>query len=74
MIENYANLAPERLAELEAAIPNVASMLDLFQWGAKPDSLVAIPQVFSEVVKQDEYTHDFVMPLKNGLFLVYDST
>jgi hypothetical protein len=28
----------------------------------------------AEVVKQDEYTHDVLVPFRGGLWLVYDTT
>ena len=32
------------------------------------------PGMVSQVVKQDEYTHDVVMPIGAGVYAVYDST
>jgi hypothetical protein len=32
-----------------------------------------LPQIVAEVITQDEFTHDVIVPYKN-LFLVYDTT
>lgn len=32
------------------------------------------PRLVVDVVKQDEYTQDVVLPFRDGLFLVYDTT
>jgi len=32
------------------------------------------PRLVVDVVKQDEYTQDVVLPFQDGLFLVYDTT
>jgi len=33
-----------------------------------------IPQVVADVIVQDEFTHDVVVPWREGLVLVYDTT
>ena len=32
------------------------------------------PEALTEVVVQDEFTHDVVVPWRDGLYLVYDTT
>jgi len=65
-----ATLAPDRLAVLRAAVPRQDTLGDAVAWwtGHEPPLRVA------EVVVQDEYTHDVVVPWRDGLFLVYDTT
>ena len=55
----------QRLAEIVA---NQTTLGDVLQWGLtqKP---VRQPE---EIVTQDEYTHDVVIPLAPPLYLVYD--
>jgi hypothetical protein len=33
-----------------------------------------IPSVVAEVIVQDEFTHDVIVPWREGLVLVYDTT
>lgn len=43
---------------------------EVVRWGLaqKP------PLLIQDVVVQDEYTHDVVIPYRDGLYLVYDTT
>lgn len=43
---------------------------EVVRWGLaqKP------PVLIQDVVVQDEYTHDVVIPYRDGLYLVYDTT
>ena len=33
-----------------------------------------VPQVVADVIVQDEFTHDVLIPWREGLVLVYDTT
>ena len=49
------------------------SLRDVLAWaGSKPREHVH-PHIVAEVVVQDEFTHDVIVPYR-GLFLVYDTT
>lgn len=72
-ILNHVNLSRNQLAELERELANQKTLGQVLAWaGAKPKGEF-IPQTVAEVVTQDEFTHDVVVPYKN-LFLVYDTT
>jgi hypothetical protein len=64
-----ASLSAARLAELTAAVQRHVTLADVLVWGLaqRPSSMV------SQVVVQDEFTHDVVLPLRD-CWLVYDST
>ena len=70
MVENRASLAPAALAALEAEVADHHILVDVIRWGAAstPQRMVA------DIVVQDEFTHDVVLPYRDGLFLVYDTT
>ncbi len=40
------------------------------QWGVQQDPAIWI----EDVVIQDEFTHDIILPIREGLVLVYDAT
>jgi hypothetical protein len=70
---NQSKLPAKRIAELEAEIPEQENLQDLMRWAlSDPGSFV--PQVVADVVVQDEFTHDVVVPWRGGLVLVYDTT
>jgi hypothetical protein len=73
-IVNLANLDDDQLASLEAEIAAQQNLQDLMSWALADRSDVFAPGVVADVVIQDEYTHDVVVPWGEGLVLVYDTT
>lgn len=73
-IDNPCNLPAAQLASLADEAAQPASVGQLLQWGRRDPALFVSPGVLSNVVVQDEFTHDVVVALTNGLVLVYDST
>ena len=59
--------APPAIA---AELRGQRTLEDVVRWGLARDP----PLVVAEVVVQDEYTHDVVMPHPSGVWLVYDTT
>jgi len=49
------------------------SLREVLAWASSKPKDQVHPQIVAEVVKQDEFTHDVIVPYKN-VFLVYDST
>jgi hypothetical protein len=68
VVEDRVGLPPEELAALEGELAAVATLHELILWGLRRDLIV------SDVVVQDEYTHDVVLPYRGDLHLVFDST
>jgi hypothetical protein len=62
------------LSEIERdAIAGHNGLTDVLAWAAaKPKSDIH-PQIVAEVITQDEFTHDVVVPYRD-VFLVYDTT
>jgi hypothetical protein len=73
-IVNLASLSSDALADLERRTDGHLSLLDVFDWARSPEAITARTEVVSAVITQDEFTHDCIVPLTNGLFLVYDTT
>jgi len=69
-LENRAGLDADRLREIQSVIADHGNLDRAVRWGLGADPR----RVVSDVVVQDEYTHDVVMPWGDGLFLVYDCT
>ena len=74
-ITNLAKLSENEFAELEKVLAKQKTLGQVLTWAgsapkAKGDFL---PQIVAEVVTQDEFTHDVIVPYKD-LFLVYDTT
>lgn len=56
-----------RLAAIVAAHPTLGHVVR--GWAAERP-----PRLILEIVTQDEYTHDVILPYRDGLHLVYDTT
>ena len=72
-IVNQANLPADRFAEIRETIPHQENLKDLMAW-AFSNSHDFCATVVTEVIVQDEFTHDVVVPWRDRLFLVYDTT
>lgn len=71
-LHDYAGLPAPEAAALQARVAAQRTLADVLRWAAAQRPPVAI----AEIVTQDEYTHDVVLPLAAGqpLFLAYDTT
>ena len=70
---NQSKLPALRISELESEMPEQENLKDVMSWAlANPGEF--LPQVVADVVVQDEFTHDVVVPWREELVLVYDTT
>ena len=72
-VVNQSQLPAERISELEEIIPAHENLRELMHWALDHPGEF-LPQVVKEVVIQDEFTHDVVVPWREGLVIVYDTT
>jgi hypothetical protein len=71
-IQNGASLSEADLAALVAQVASLESLSDLLKWGRGRPGLH--PAVIADVVVQDEFTHDAIVPWLGGRALVFGST
>ena len=72
-ITNLANLTETTSAELKNQLAKHKTLGQVLTWASSQPKEDFRPQIVAEVVTQDEFTHDAVIPYKD-LFLVYDTT
>ena len=65
-----ANVDAATRQALAAALEAQRTLEDVVAWALAQTP----PLVIEDVVIQDEYTHDVVLPYRGGLWLVYDAT
>ncbi len=65
-----AAAAPAMLAALRGALAPMRNLGDVLTWARTLDPPVKAPAV----VTQDEYTHDVLVPWRDGLTLAFDVT
>ena len=68
------NLPPDAVAEIEVEISKQRTLKDVMNWALTEPQGSFLPQVVAEVVIQDEFTHDVIVPWRDELVLVYDTT
>ncbi len=73
-VVNCADLPPEEITRLENELAGQQNLNDVMKWALSHPKGVFIPSVVSQVIVQDEFTHDVVVPYRDGLVLVYDTT
>ena len=72
-ITDLANLSAIDFAKLEKVLAKHKTLGQVLTWASSQPKEDFRPQIVAEVVTQDEFTHDAVIPDKD-LFLVYDTT
>jgi hypothetical protein len=71
---NHAELSPDAVAQIAADLSGQENLQDVMSWALSAPKGTFIPSVVSEVIVQDEFTHDVIVPWRDGLVLVYDTT
>jgi hypothetical protein len=67
---DHAGLPSDEAAALATVVSEHRGLDDVFAWGRRQ-----VPPVHpAEVVKQDEFTHDVLVPLRKQRWLVYGTT
>ena len=66
----HVALSAEQRSALVAELAPLGTLQDVVRWGFSRSP----PSDVAAVVVQDEYCHDVVMPWKESLFLVFDTT
>jgi hypothetical protein len=66
----HAALSSRERDSIRAITRSQRTLADVVRWGlaVKPSRLVA------DVIKQDEFTQDVIVPYDDHLYLVYDTT
>lgn len=72
-VSNLAGLLENEFAEIESELAKHKTLGQVLTWAnAKPKGDF-LPQIVAEVITQDEFTNDVIVPYKK-VFLVYDTT
>ena len=73
-VVNYADLKTEEINRIARELAGQQNLNDVMRWALSHPAGVFRPSVVADVVVQDEFTHDVVIPYRDGLVLVYDTT
>ena len=73
MAMNLSSLPEDEFALIGAEVGSHKGLNEVLAWAAGKPKNEIHPHIVAEVVTQDEYTHDVIVPYKN-IFLVYGTT
>lgn len=69
-LTNHADLPADRAGALAKSVETLETLEQVIRWGLELPS----EKTIVEVVVQDEYCHDVVMPWEADFHLVFDTT
>jgi len=70
LLINHARLPDVTFRDLQAAVAGHTTLERVLEWGRTHTS----PRRVEEIITQDEFTHDVLVPLDQSQYLVYDVT
>ena len=70
---NVEGIPEDKFDDLQTDLIKHKTLGHVLAWANSKPSGEVIPQTVAEVITQDEFTHDVIVPYRN-LFLVYDTT
>jgi len=73
MAINLSSLSDTEFALLASEIDKHTGLNQMLAWAATKPKGQVHPQFVAEVITQDEFTHDVIVPFRTA-FLVYDTT
>lgn len=73
-IKNISNIDEDRILVLDKLLPHSQNLMGIFNFFVINKELILLKEIVANIVKQDEFTNDVIIPLKDGLVLVYDTT
>jgi len=69
-LHDFARLGSDERAELARVVARHQDLVDIFAWGR-----AQVPPVHpADLIQQDEFTHDVLVPYTRGRWLVYGAT
>ena len=71
---NSANLSDEAVTQIAAELSGQENLQDVMSWAMSSRPGIFIPTVVADVIVQDEFTHDVIVPWRDGLVLEYGTT
>ena len=72
-VVNAENISEENFEQIKQVLPKAENLWQLMNWANSQPKSNLIPGIVAEVIVQDEFTHDVVIPFRD-VFLVFDTT
>jgi hypothetical protein len=72
-VKNRTDLSETEFERIVIDLKGHQSLQELLRWAERQPKGTLVPGAISELIVQDEFTHDLVVPWRN-LFFVYGTT
>ena len=69
-VSSAGTVSEELVQEVDGAVGSLRLLADVLEWGGRERP----PARIVDVVTQDEYTHDVVVPFRGRAYLSFDTT
>lgn len=66
-------ISDAKLEQIKRILPQAENLLQLMTWANSHPKNDFIERIIAEVIVQDEFTHDVIIPFQD-VFLVFDTT
>lgn len=73
-ISNRTPISDVSFEAIQSELPAIENLQQLMNWALADQSGRFAPGVISDVIVQDEFSHDIIVPWQDDLVLVYDTT
>jgi len=60
--------------QIGSQVSKQQNLKEMMAWALSQPRGTFLPVIVSDVIVQDEFTHDVIVPRSDGLVLVYDTT
>jgi hypothetical protein len=72
-VKNRSNLSAEEFESFQSELKDHRSLQDLLRWAERHPEGAPVPGAIADLIIQDEFTHDLVVPWR-GSYIVYGTT
>jgi hypothetical protein len=73
-VVTHGSIEAALLEQIEVQLSKQQNLKDMMAWALSQPNGTFLPQIVSNVIVQDEFTHDVIVPRSDGVVLVYDTT
>ena len=73
-VTNHTNMSAQAKAQLKRELMQQFNLAQVLKWAQSHPEGIFISSVVAEVIVQDEFTRDVIIPYRGTWYLVYDTT
>jgi hypothetical protein len=73
-IVDYASLSPSDLAEISSSVARHETLESVISWTQTVHGKGALRRLLDTMIPQDEFTFDVIVPWRDSITLVFDTT